>query len=228
MVETEAMKHRRVEVVDVNFIGDGGSAEFVGRAVDGAAFDAAAGHDYREGFSVMIAARVFVAIAIFGRFSTEFAAPDNERAVKEATLFEVSEEGGEGTVDLAGFGGEFFAEVLVVVPAVVPDLDNADAALDKAAGDKELFALLGVAVGGAGGFRFFTEVECIGGLGLHAESNFVGFETGLEGRFALEVLGVYLVELVDEIELSALLVGGDVAVADVLDHLLHGGGGSID
>lgn len=44
----------------------------------------------------------------------------------------------------------------------------------------------------------------------------------------MEILGVDLVELVDEVELAALLFRGDVAVADVLNHLLHVGGGGVD
>ena len=37
-----------------------------------------------------------------------------------------------------------------------------------------------------------------------------------------------LVELVHEVELAALFARGDVAIADVLDHLLHGCGGGVD
>lgn len=66
-----------------------------------------------------------------------------------------------------------------MVPAVVPDLDDAHAALDEPAGDKELFALLAGAVGGAGGFGFFGDVERVGGLGLHPEGDLVGFEARL-------------------------------------------------
>ena len=228
MIEAEAVEHRRVEVVDVDLVGDGRGSELVGRAVDGAALDAAAGHDDGESLGVVIAAGVVVAVLVFGGLAAEFAAPDDEGAVEETALLEVGEEGGERAVDLAGFGGEFFVEVLVVVPAVVPDLDDADAALDEAAGDEELLALLAGAVGGAGGLGFFGDVEGVGGLGLHTEGDLVGFEAGLEGGFALEILGVDLVELIDEVELAALFLRGDVAVADVLDHLLDVGRGGVD
>ena len=228
MIEAEAVEHRRVEVVDVDLVGDGGGAEFIGRAVDGAALDAAAGQHDGERLGVVVAAGVVVAVFVFGGLAAELAAPNDEGAVEEAALFEVGEERGERAVDLTGLGGEFLVEVLVMVPAVVPDLDDAHAALDEPAGDKELFALLAGAVGGAGGFGFFGDVERVGGLGLHAEGDLVGFEARLEGGFALEILGVDLVELVDEVELAALLFWGDVTVADVLNHLLHVGGGGVD
>ncbi len=212
----------------MDLVGDGRGAEFIGRAVDGAALDAATGHDDGEGLGVVVAAGVVVAVFIFGGFAAKLTAPNDEGAVEEAALFEVGEKGGERAVDLTGLGGEFLVEVLVVVPAVVPDLDDAHAALNETAGDEELFALLARAVGGAGGLGFFGDVERVGGLGLHAEGDLVGFEARLEGGFALEILGVDLVELINEVELAALLLGGDVAVADVLNHLLHVGRGGVD
>ena len=96
----------------------------------------------------MIAAGGVEAVFVARGLAAEFAAPDDEGAFEEAAGFEIGEEGGERAVDFAGFGGEFFLEVVVVVPTVVPDLDDADAALDEAAGDEELFALLARAVGG--------------------------------------------------------------------------------
>ena len=80
-----------------------------------------------------------------------------------------------------------------MVPAVVPDLDDAHAALDETAGDKELFALLAGAVGGAGGFGFFGDVERVGGLGLHAEAEFERLDAGFQLRIAGARLAVKFV-----------------------------------
>ena len=109
----------------------------------------------------------------------------------------------------------------MVIPARVPDLHEAHAALDEPARDEQLLARLGVAVGGANVGRLLVDVEHIGGLGLHAERDLVGLEARLERRVLREVLLVERVERVDEVELAALLGLGDVGVADVLDHLLH-------
>jgi hypothetical protein len=126
-----------------------------------------------------------------------------------------------GLVDFAGLLGEPRLELLVVIPTVVPDLNHADAAFDEAAGDEKLFALLGRAVGGAGVGRLLVDIEGIQRLGLHAESDLIAFEARFQGGVALQILRVEFVELMDEVELPALLVLRDVRVADVLNHLRH-------
>ena len=56
MVEAEQVQDGRVQVVDVDLVLDGVVAELVGRAVDDAALEAAAGHPHREAERVVIAA----------------------------------------------------------------------------------------------------------------------------------------------------------------------------
>src|SRR5579871_360000 len=55
MVDAEEMEDRRVEIVDVHDVRDGSVAQFVGRAVADASFDASARHPHRESLDVMIA-----------------------------------------------------------------------------------------------------------------------------------------------------------------------------
>jgi len=108
----------------------------------------------------------------------------------------------------------------MMVPSASPDLDKADAALDEAAGDEELIALGGAAVGIADSRGFFVEVEGVGGFGLHFEGHFVGLEAGFELGVFLEVLAVQLVELVDEVKLAGVVRQAGVLVVDVFDELV--------
>ena len=91
VVETEAMQHRRVEVVDVNFVGDRLGTEFVCGAVDYAAFYATASHHDGERLGVVVTAGGFVAVAIFGGLAAKLAAPDDQGAVEQPAFFEVGE-----------------------------------------------------------------------------------------------------------------------------------------
>src|SRR5690242_20091502 len=62
-VDAKLLQDGGVEVVDVEFVDDGGGAEFVGFADAGAALDAAAGHPHRKAVGVVIAAG---ALGVFG------------------------------------------------------------------------------------------------------------------------------------------------------------------
>ena len=65
VVEAEQVQNGGVEVVDVDYFFDGFEAEFVGGAVDVAAFDAAAGHPDGEAVGVVVAAcGGFAAVAL--------------------------------------------------------------------------------------------------------------------------------------------------------------------
>ena len=56
VVEAQQVQDRRVQIVDVDLVLDGGEAELVGRAVDVPALDAAAGQPHREAVVVVVAA----------------------------------------------------------------------------------------------------------------------------------------------------------------------------
>ena len=100
VVEAQQVQDRGVQVVDVDLVFDGGEAEFVGGAVDVAALDAAAGQPHGEAVVVVVAA--VEARQLGDRRAAELAAPDHQRAVEQAALLEVGEEGGDGLVPLAG------------------------------------------------------------------------------------------------------------------------------
>ena len=99
MVDAELVQQRGVEVVDVDGILDDVVAEVVRLADDVAALDAGAGHPEAEAARVMVAAVVVLgerALRIDG--AAELAAPDDERVVEQAALFQIGEQRGGGLV----------------------------------------------------------------------------------------------------------------------------------
>ena len=116
--------------------------------------DAAAGQPHGEAVVVVVAAVDFAGVgAGRGQFddggAAEFAAPHHQHFVQHAALFQILEQGGDGLIAflaelaVAGF------DVVVVIPRLagaVPDLDEADAAFDQAAGDEHLPAMHGIAI----------------------------------------------------------------------------------
>ena len=84
-VEAELVQDRGVDVGDVVAVLDGVEAELVGRAVDDAALDAAAGQPDREAVGVVVAA---VAALRPGR-AAELGRPDDQRLVEQAALLQV-------------------------------------------------------------------------------------------------------------------------------------------
>src|SRR5882672_6868731 len=99
------MQDGGVQVVHVDFVGDGVMAEVIGGAVDDAGLDAAAGEPLREAAGVVIAAG---AIAFGVGSAAEFTAPPDERVFQEAAAFEIGEQardrliGGEGVIGVFG------------------------------------------------------------------------------------------------------------------------------
>lgn len=84
VIETEEMKNRCVQVVNMHPVFHGLETELVCRAVHRAAFDAPTGHPVGKPPMVMIPAVYFSLVGSFlGEFHNgrppEFASPDNER-----------------------------------------------------------------------------------------------------------------------------------------------------
>ena len=227
VIEAEEVEDGGVEVVDVDGVHGGAEAEFVGGSVGGAAFGAAAGEPDAEAVGVVVAAFGGRAgfLQLDGGGAAEFAAEEDEGVVEHPALAEVIDEGGDGLIDLAGEGG-VFGDIVVIVPRLagaVPELDEADAAFEEAAGDEGLAGVDAGAVGVADVLGFAAGVEGVGGFHLHAEGEFealdAGFEAGVAGALAL----VFAVEFEEEVELFALLGGRGVVAADVFDEFLDAG-----
>src|SRR5439155_4968375 len=135
VINSQAMQDGGVHVVDVDRLLNDVVAEVVGLAVDDAGFDAAAGHPGREATRMVIAAViVFGQLALAIDRSAKLAAPDNERVVQQAALFEVGDQGIAGLVDVAALVGQIAGDVEMLIPTAMEDLSETNATLRQAAG----------------------------------------------------------------------------------------------
>src|SRR5262249_22333148 len=106
MVESEKLEDCRVEVVDVHRILDDVVREIVGLAVDRAGPRATAGHPHREAARVMITAVILVAQAALGvNCPAEFASPDDECFIEQATSLQVLDQPPAWLVDVTALAG---------------------------------------------------------------------------------------------------------------------------
>ena len=185
---------RRVQVVDVDLVLDGLEAELVGRAVDVAALDAAAGQPHREAVVVVVAAVDLAGVRagrrqLDRRRAAELAAPDDQRVVEQPALLQVREQAPRWPGRTAPARRRWLTlEVVVAVPRLtgaVPDLHEAHAALEQPPGDA---AAAGPASPGpysvADVLRLARDVERVGRLRLHA----VGQLERLDARFELRIV----------------------------------------
>ena len=65
--------------------------------------------------------------------ASEFAGPDDESVLQQAALLEVGDEGGGGLVGAAALHADVGGEFIVLIPAAVIELDEADVAFGEAA-----------------------------------------------------------------------------------------------
>ena len=153
------------------------------------------------------------AIIVLGQFALritgapKFAAPNHEGVVKHAALFEVFDECGAGLVGFAGLDLDAGGQIVVLVPALMIKLDEADAAFGQAAGE-EAVGGVGAGLAAVGTVKleyavgFLREIGHRGHGALHAISHFVlgdsGFDFGIE--FFLEL---QLIERADFVEQRA-------------------------
>ena len=185
-VEPEQVQDRGVDVGDVVPVLDGVEAELVGRAVDDAPLDAAAGHPDREAVVVVVAA----VGALRAGSAAELGGPDDDRVVEQAAALEVDQQAGDRLVDLGAEARVVGAEAGVSVPraggaVAVEDLDEADAAFGEPAGREHLLAeragdVVVETVEPAGGFVLVLEAEDLGDGRLHAEGQLVRLDPGAE------------------------------------------------
>src|SRR5258706_15625709 len=118
---------------------DGGVADVVGGADDLAALHAAAGEPDRVAAGGMVAA-FFIAAAFGAGSSAEFAGPEDQSAVEQATLLQIHQQSGDGLIGLARQRRVISEKIGVGVPKGEAKLDEAHAALDEGAGEETVGA----------------------------------------------------------------------------------------
>ena len=87
-----------MDVGDVVPVLDGVETELVGRAVNDAAPDAAAGEPDAEAVDVVVAA----VTALRARGAAELGGEDHERVIQQAALFQILQQAADGAVYLLG------------------------------------------------------------------------------------------------------------------------------
>ena len=94
-INSDAVKHRGLQILNVDDVFDRVVSEFVGRSVRNSAFDPAASHPDRESVRVMVSTVGFLG----ARRPAKFRSSDDQSFVKQTSLFEVFEQAGNRLVD---------------------------------------------------------------------------------------------------------------------------------
>ena len=224
-----------MEIMNVDFFVGAEEPVVVGHAIAMAGFYATSGHPHRESVWIVVAS----VAALEGGGAAEFAAPDDEGFFEETARLEVGEEAGDGAIDFRGEAGMIIGEIFVLIPIRMSDLDEADTTFTEATSEETLSGEGGgvriiEAVEFFGEGRFAVDVHGIWGLGLHAEGEFEGGDTGLEDGIGGRLGEVLAVDGVEEIELGALADGVVMGIVEILDgglfygHIASDGGALVD
>jgi len=231
-----------LQIADAGFLFGDEVTKFVGFAVGHAPFDAAARHPDGVAVGVMIAAEEFGAVTFFvHRGASEFAAPDDQRFIEQAALFEVGDQGIHWTVDVFRFSGNAGDEVVaragaVHVPAVIEQLNKTHAPFDHASGEQAVIRkrrrTARRAIEVVRFFGFTGEIDGFGDRHLHTEGKFVLVNAGQRFRIA-ELFEFEFIQRFERIQTAAADVAVDaLGVRDVenrvtrgtaLHALIHGG-----
>ena len=116
------------------------------------------------------------------------------------------------------------ANVVVVVPGLEVaevDLHHADAAFDESQRHQTAATEVGNIVAAADVFGLLANVEKAGGFGLQAEGRLHGLDRAFKLGLAADAFHVTPVKLADEAELLALLVNGEMRIAQMADELFR-------
>src|SRR5262249_7656737 len=138
VVDAELPQHRRLQVVDVDRVADHLVTELVRFAVYRAAPEAAAGQPQAvAGAEVVAPVAVGLGdVPLHEHRAAELAAPQDDGVVEEAAPLQVLHQRGRRLVRVATLDFQLRAQVAVLVPAGVHELDEAHAALQQPAGQE--------------------------------------------------------------------------------------------
>ena len=138
VVEAEHVQHRGMEVVDGNGILSHSPADFIRRPIGLAAFGAASRHPKGKRKRMMISTRIgFASVSIFSQgCASEFGPPDDQRAFEKSPLFQVLQQCCDRLVDNPGVVTQILIEVAVLVPGLIDNIDEPNAAFDHTASEQ--------------------------------------------------------------------------------------------
>src|SRR5262249_41570402 len=156
-----------MQIVDMNFVLDRPSPKLVGGSVDGATLHPTARQPNTKRPIVVVAPGIVIAVTVTGDAAAKLPSPEGRSGLEQTALCEGGEQCCGGLVDLPRAGRQPVFQILMVVPATSPDLDEAHPTLDQAPGNEHLAALGIFAVKLAHTFRLLAQVKRIRRLYLH-------------------------------------------------------------
>ena len=137
VIDAQAMENGGVHIVYVHRIADDVVAKIVGLAVNDARLDSTAGHPNRKAprmvvTTVVLASQVPLAV----NRSTKLATPDNKRVVQQPAVLEILNQCPTGLVDVTALIGKIAADVEMLVPTAMKDLDESHVSFGHSPGQQ--------------------------------------------------------------------------------------------
>ena len=124
VIEAEQVQHRRIQVVNVNRIGNGIEAELIGLAVDVARLDASPCQPDAEAPVVVVAT---VISPLHHRCPAELPTPDDERLLEQPALFQIADERRARLVCVERILFDPGGQVSMLVPGLMKQLHETNA-----------------------------------------------------------------------------------------------------
>src|SRR6185436_17870486 len=187
-IEPKQVQDGGLQVVDAGLVLGDEIAQLISLAVGGSLFDAAASEPDAEAVGVMVAAEELAAAALFvERSAAKLSTPDDERAIEQAALLQILEQGGDRSVDEFHLARQPLNDVgidanAVEIPAPVVKLHVADPLLGEAAGQQAVVGKTGLAghrpVRLQRLLRLLADVHDLGDGDLHPVSELVLADAG--------------------------------------------------
>ena len=218
VVDTQQMQAGGVKVMHVHRIFHDTETKFIRGSIRDAFLQSPTGHPDGEAFPVVVPSWSSLGAGSGVVFlnhggASEFSAPNDQGVLEESALFQVGDKAGAGLVDALGLPGKGGINILVVIPAIVENLDEADAPLDQPASEK--------AVSGEGSSPTVcvesVEFQNVLGFALHSRE-FRNGRLHAVGQFVLRNAGL-------DFGIVVAIEGQGVELAQGVDHILEMVGG---
>ena len=143
VVDPEAVKDGRIEIIYVNGVFHDVVGEVVGLAVFKTSLDSTTCHPHRE-----TAPMVIPSVVVFGQFplgingAAKFASANHDGVLEQAALLEVPDEGGRWLVDVLALLANFGRETAVLIPSAMKELTKGTPRSESLRAIRQLWAKL--------------------------------------------------------------------------------------
>ena len=138
VIQAQQVQERGLDVVNVNGRRDGEAAQLIDFAECLPGADAAASQPHRERCDLMIAADARGCRLLSDGGAAELATPNDKCLVQQTALFEVGEQHSAGSIGLTAHGGQALAEIAVMIPVTVAQMDEPHTSFDQPPSQKAI------------------------------------------------------------------------------------------